>query len=104
MRRKRNLRTFDEVYGTVPFLPEELHDDFLLNTVARCFSGVWSCAISIRDRRLFVLRPCCQLAIQILQRTARRIALSPTLIDRGMDRMLKSDRHFASIASQQRQS
>lgn len=56
-RRERGMTMFNEVYGgIVPFPPEELHDDFLFNTVDQLFSEVWSRpTMSIRDRRLFVM-------------------------------------------------
>jgi 4-carboxymuconolactone decarboxylase len=56
-RRVRGMKMFNEVYGgIVPFPAEELHDDFLFNTVDQLFSEVWSRpTMSIRDRRLFVM-------------------------------------------------
>jgi 4-carboxymuconolactone decarboxylase len=56
-RRTRGMTMFNEVYGgIVPFPAEELHDDFLFNTVDQLFSEVWSRPqMSIRDRRLFVM-------------------------------------------------
>jgi 4-carboxymuconolactone decarboxylase len=56
-RRARGMKMFNEVYGgIVPFPAEELHDDFLFNTVDQLFSEVWSRPqMSIRDRRLFVM-------------------------------------------------
>jgi 4-carboxymuconolactone decarboxylase len=56
-RRKRGMTMFDEVYGgIVPFPPEELHDDFLFNTVDQLFAEVWTRPqMSVRDRRLFVM-------------------------------------------------
>src|SRR5215469_16773569 len=60
-RRKRGMTMFNEVYGgIVPFPPEELHDDFLYNNVDQLFAEVWSRpAMSIRDRRLFIMGIIC---------------------------------------------